>query len=287
MNMSTQARPLFGEDKVVESAGSLMWYDLLPAEVAETVFNDLQREIEWQRMLHKAGEVPRLIYCQASIGEDGSMPVYRHPSDHTLSVQAWTATVDRIRKAAEATVGHELNHVLIQLYRDGNDYISEHSDKTLDIAPGSNIVNASFGAQRTMRIRTKRNTNKGEPRTVYRIPMPHNSMISMSLRTNAEYLHAINWDRRPHCELVEAEKAFGGQRISLTFRKIGTFLDKDSTLIWGQGATGKTKDTAQPVINGDARESEELVQAFGRENAASSITWEDNYGAGSDVLHLK
>jgi alkylated DNA repair dioxygenase AlkB len=42
--------------------------------------------------------------------------------------------------------------VLIQLYRTGADYISEHSDKTIDVVRGSRIVNVSLGARRTMTL---------------------------------------------------------------------------------------------------------------------------------------
>ena len=287
-----EGAPLFGPNREDESDGSRILYDLLPAELAHTVFDQLNTEVNWKTMHHQTGEVPRLVSCQGTISEDGSMPVYRHPSDQTLPIEAWTATVDRVRLAAEAVVGHDLNHALIQLYRGGTDFISEHSDKTLDIAKGSSIVNVSFGAQRTMRLRTKRNASSSADstssgRTTHRVAMPHNSMITMSLRTNAQYLHGINADKRPRVELIDAEKAFDGQRISLTFRKIATFLDKDSAHIWGQGATGKTQSDAQPVINGDAAESERLVRAFGSENQASSINWDATYGAGFDVLHLK
>lgn len=180
--------------------------------------------------------------------------------------------------------------MLIQLYRSGQDFISEHSDKTLDIVPGSNIVNVSFGAQRTMRLRTKRGAPTSEPngaRTTYRVATPHNSMIVMSLKTNAQYLHGINADKRPKCELVDSEKAFDGQRISCTFRQIGTFISKDSDLIWGQGAVGKTRQEAREVVNGDVAESERMVRAFGAENAATTIEWQEIYGRGFDVLHLK
>lgn len=218
------------------------------------------------------------------------MPVYRHPSDQTLPITRWTPTVDRVRKAAEEIVGHPLNHALIQRYRGGTDFISEHSDKTLDIAKDSSIVNVSFGAQRTMRLRTKRGAAAEAPntqRTTHRVPMPHNSMITMSLATNAAYLHGINADKRPQVELSDAETAFEGQRISLTFRHIATFLDAESKHIWGQGATGKTREAAQPVVSGDEAESEKLVRAFGKENQASRIEWEAVYGVGFDVLHLK
>ncbi|KAI7704831.1 hypothetical protein KC353_g13240 [Hortaea werneckii] len=151
-----------------------------------------------------------------------------------------------------------------------------------------------------MRLRTKRGQKASQPvppsepskttqpsRTTYRVPMPHNSMITMSLETNAEFLHGINPDKRPPVEFTDAEKAYNGHRISLTFRHISTFLSKDEKLIWGQGATGKVKDDAQPVINGNPDESEKLVRAFGAENQASSIDWDAVYGEGSDVLHLK
>jgi alkylated DNA repair dioxygenase AlkB len=290
------ARPLFGDGKEKESGGSRILFDLLPLDMADTIFEELNHEVKWQKMYHQTGEVPRLVCCQGSIDEDGSMPVYRHPSDFTLPIESWTPAVDRVRKAAEQVIGHPLNHALIQLYRGGTDFISEHSDKTLDIVKDSFIVNISFGAQRKMRLRTKRSVAVAEAspgestsssRTTYRIPMPHNSIITMSLPTNAEYLHGINADKRPAVELTDAEKAFDAQRISLTFRNIGTFLDKDSNRIWGQGATGKAKDEAKAVINANAAESEKLVRAFGAENQSSHVDWDAIYGDGFDVLHLK
>jgi hypothetical protein len=109
----------------------------------------------------------------------------------------------------------------------------------------------------------------------------------MSLETNAEYLHSINPDKRPASELTPAEKAYDGQRISLTFRHIGTYLDAKSEYIWGQGAIGKARDEAQKIVSGNAAEVEKLLKGFGAENAASQIMWSDWYGDGSNVLHLK
>lgn len=295
-----QGQPLFGEGSEEGSAGSRILYDFLPPELAQTVFDELNAEINWQRMHHQTGEVPRLVCCQGTVGEDGSMPVYRHPSDQTLPLTHWSPTVDRVRKAAEKVVGHPLNHALIQLYRGGTDFISEHSDKTLDIAHDSQIVNVSFGAQRTMRLRTKRDAAKtpGPPaegssppstttRVTRRVPLPHNSLLAMTLPTNATYLHSIPADKRPSIELTEAEKAFSGQRISLTFRHIATFLSANSSRIWGQGATGKKKEDARAVVEGGGEESEALVRAFGKENQSSRVEWGECYAEGSDVLHLR
>nr|POE56358.1 dna oxidative demethylase alkbh2 [Quercus suber] len=310
--------PLLAEFDEEASAGSRILYNLMPDKDAETILDDLNNEIEWQTMYHQTGEVPRLICCQGTVESDDTVPIYRHPSDQSIAVQDWSPWVNEVRKVAEQAVGHDLNHVLIQLYRSGSDYISEHSDKTLDIAHGSNIVNVSFGAQRTMRMRTKRGapsasstrTMTGSQRTTHRIPLPHNSMLTMSLATNAEFLHGINADKRPAAELSEEEKAYKGQRISLTFRKIATFLTPATPVpqpqskragapraehpawkIFGQGATGKTRNKAQPVLNGVPEESARLIRAFGKENQHSPqngpFDWDAVYGKGSDVLHLK
>ncbi|QIW94511.1 hypothetical protein AMS68_000029 [Peltaster fructicola] len=283
----TERTPLFGQQTEADSNGSSIIYNLLPPELASTAFEQVQAEIEWQRMLHQTGEVPRLVCCQATVNDDGSVPVYRHPSDRTIMARSWTATIDQIRRAAEAYVGHELNHGLIQLYRSGNDFISEHSDKTLDIVPSSTIVNVSIGAERTMRLRSKRTASSSAARTTHRVRMPHNSLLSMTLETNAKYLHGINADKRPRVELNEAEMAFAGQRISMTFRQIGTFCDVDGRLIWGQGAVAKTKETAGAALDGVVEESDKLIKAFGTENQSSCMDWNAWYGAGSDVLHLK
>lgn len=257
----------------------------------EVVFYKLYNEVRWQKMLHNQGEVPRLVSVQGELGADGSMPVYRHPSDQSPPLLHFSPAVLRIRKQVEELVQHPVNHVLIQLYRDGQDYISEHSDKTLDIVRGSSIVNISFGAQRTMRLRTKRSARADDEassaRQTQRVPMPHNSVFVLGPQTNMRWLHGINADKRPPEERSDPEKDFGGMRISLTFRHIGTFLSNDSTKIWGQGATSKTRDAAKPVINGDEKKTEALIRAFGTENQATEFDWEETYGRGSDVLHSR
>lgn len=189
---------------------------------------------------------------------------------------------------------HPVNHTLIQYYRSGKDYISEHSDKTIDVLRGTNIVNVSIGAQRVMTLRTKKDRLRQEqeklgesaaPRNVQRIPLPHNSMFVMGPKTNAEWLHAINHDNRPFQTKSEAEQFNNGERISLTFRLIDTFLTEDGKMIYGQGATGKTREEAKPIIIGTT-EAEKLIQAFSEENQRSDFDWDASYGMGYDVLHF-
>jgi hypothetical protein len=94
----------------------------------------------------------------------------------------------------------------------------------------------------------------------------------------------------------DAEKAFGGDRISLTFRLIATFLLPIPTttlepryLIYGQGATSKDPDSAQlvPLAGEAVDEVSRVIRAFGEENTrGDSFDWETWYGGGFDVVHL-
>ncbi|RDW62709.1 hypothetical protein BP5796_11011 [Coleophoma crateriformis] len=265
---------------------------LLDGKTAEGVFENVRDEVLWQRMSHQGGEVPRLVSVQGDIAADGSFPIYRHPSDESPPLSQFTPMVSKIRKQVEEKLGHEVNHVLIQYYRDGTDYISEHSDKTLDVVPKTFIANVSLGAQRTMVFRTKRKAHctdeaaESTARKTCRAPLPHNSLCKMGLNTNMRWLHGIRQDKRMKGEKGPEELAYDGGRISLTFRKIGTFLDKDQQKIWGQGAIAKTKETSRPVVNGRTPEAENMLLAFGKENQSSDFDWASTYGKGFDVLHL-
>ncbi|KAF1936278.1 hypothetical protein EJ02DRAFT_459668 [Clathrospora elynae] len=302
--------PVLGPGDHIAEGDSRIINDFFPVDLhhptdtskplRDLIFTQLYNEVRWQKMLHQQGEVPRLVCCQGAFGEDGSMPVYRHPTDQTLPLLTFSPKVQVIRKQAEKLVGHPLNHVLIQLYRSGNDFISEHSDKTLDIVKGSSIVNVSFGSQRTMRLRTKKASSTAGPdstppaedtpanqqRETQRIAMPHNSMFVLGLKSNEKWLHGIMPDKRLPFERSEAENSFNGIRISLTFRHIGTFLDGRESVIWGQGATAKQHRDAADVINGDEKEAQRMICAFSRENHHPVFDWEEWYGHGFDVLHL-
>ncbi|KAI0376896.1 hypothetical protein F5Y04DRAFT_273449 [Hypomontagnella monticulosa] len=273
-------------------------YDVLPSPLSEDIFEKIRDEVRWQRMSHQGGDVPRLVAVQGQVDQEGNVPVYRHPADESPPLLPFSPTVLEIKKVVEEHLGHTLNHALIQFYRDGNDYISEHSDKTLDIVKDSFIANVSLGAERTMMFRTKRSlkVNKasadaevlpvGPKRQIQRARLPHNSLCKMGLVTNMRWLHGIRQDKRLDREKSEEELAYDGGRISLTFRKIGTFLDRDSRLIWGQGATGKTKETAKQVVNGQTSQAVKMLQGFGRENQSTDFDWNEYYGAGFDVLHI-
>jgi nicotinamidase-related amidase len=228
-------------------------------------YDALEAEVAWSAMHHRGGVVPRLVALQGDQPADGIEPLYRHPADEQPALRPWTPTVDRIRRAVEAHVGHPMNHALIQLYRHGKDWISEHSDKTLDLVRPSFIVNVSLGQRRTMVLRPKHKAGDADA-VIQRIPLVHGSLLRMDLETNRRWFHGIKQeaDRQP--------------RISLTLRHIGTWWNPTTGAVWGVGAPSGSRADAEvraqaraarpPAARDleDRAEAEQMLRLFRDEN---------------------
>ena len=162
--------------------------------------------------------------------------------------------------------------------------------QTLDIVRESNIVNVSLGAQRIMTLRTKKSSDgklpEHIPRQSQRIPLPHNSVFVLGPETNRQWLHGIRPDKRRNAEKTEQETSYGGERISITFRQIGTYIDAAGQKIWGQGARSKQQESAGDISTSNSSELDRLIIAFGRENHQSDFDWDAEYGSGFDVVNL-
>lgn len=118
-----------GPDDSIGSGDSRIIHDVLSPPLIDDAFQLLKEEINWQSMHHRSGKVPRLVAVQGEMGKDGSVPLYRHPADESPRLLSYSPTIQKIRTEIEGLLKQPFNHALIQLYRDGNDNISEHSDK--------------------------------------------------------------------------------------------------------------------------------------------------------------
>lgn len=124
------AKSTLGPGDRLGDGDSEIVYDALSSLLKETAFSTVKGEVGWQTMRHRNGDVPRKVAVQGEVGKDGiTIPIYRHPADESPPLQPFTAMVDRIRAEVQKLLGQPFNHALIQLYRDGQDNISEHSDK--------------------------------------------------------------------------------------------------------------------------------------------------------------
>lgn len=230
-------------------------------------FDKLINSIPWTQMYAFKSPVPRLICVQYKPNPDKLEPIYRHPTDCLPIQKPFDPVISAIAiKLSKLLNCPEFNHVLIQLYRSGEDNISAHSDKTLDLLPNSPIVNYTLGASRDFRIILKEDKNIYET-----FSLSNDSIFVLGQKTNRMFWHEIRPDRRPDNIKSEEELNNGGQRISFTFRCIGTFKDIEGNLV-GQGAP-KDKLNKQD-------DSREIIQAFGLENKSIDFDWNETYGKG-------
>lgn len=259
---------------------------ILCPDEQDLMFYLIKNEIKWGTMKHQGQDVPRLICIQSEIiNVDGktSMPLYRHPVDQHPPQIEFTPFVQILKNRAEDVLGfprNYFNHCLVQYYPDSKSHINDHSDKTLDIRPGTQIINISLGAVRHMRIKNKTKNSHGIRESV-KFPMENGSVFSMGLQTNKEFYHGIHQDLRPEKTKSPDELAFNGGRISLTFRNIGTFIDQNNN-IYGQGAKKTFEIDYCPKID-----ALKMLRAFGNENHDNNFDWNINYGDGFNSIGLE
>lgn len=248
------------EDKQKFGEGDCtLFYNVLPKPLADTVFQKLKDEITWEEMYHKDLPVTRLVSVQATI-KDGLVPLYRFPNDHYFDPESWTPTMKTIKEIVEERLKQPINHGKIQFYKDGDSFIGPHSDKTLDIAKGSFIINMSFGGTRTFVLRNKTTFEQ------QKIKLPHNSILMFGLNTNMKWTHGVPKEADVHDE-----------RISIVFRDIATFETKDGDII-GQGS----KKISGSLVD-EKEEQLKLKMSFHNENSQADFDWNAEYGDGFNV----
>jgi nicotinamidase-related amidase/alkylated DNA repair dioxygenase AlkB len=272
----------------IGAGDSFMMCSSLTQHITDNTFEVLRKEVEWSTMHHRGGTVPRLIAIQGTKTDDGVEPLYRHPADEQPTLTSWSPTVDRLRRIVEAQIGHPLNHCLLQLYRHGRDWISEHSDKTLDVMRPSIIVNVSLGQMRTMVIRRKdpQGIKSSAPQ---KLPLPDGSFFCMGLETNQKFYHGI---KQLGPESTDAP------RISLTMRYIGSFYHPSTGAVWGVGSSAKTREAGEAraaarllmsrdeLLAQEKGEADALLKLFRDENVDPDFDAK-RYQPGFDVLNFQ
>jgi alkylated DNA repair dioxygenase AlkB len=253
--MSIKARKIKETTYDLGSGDSIYIKDFMGEEEAHIAFNTYmyQHEVEWVQPTIKGSNVSRKIAVQGDATINGTVPVYRHPLDEYIPSKGWSNTTNDIRIAAEKKTDTKLNHVMIQLYEGGRSYISDHSDKTLDIKIGTSIVCVNLGQERLLVLKKKCYSH------VQEITLHPGSLYVIGWKTNIEWTHGIRRMGDPNIPC--------SPRVSLTFRTIATFLRKDGRM-FGQGAIHKTEEELNAHID---EESRWMQRAFGDMNTSNDV----------------
>jgi len=121
----------------------------------------------------------------------------------TLQPLPWTIEILSIKSQIEAVAKTAFNSVLLNLYRDGNDSISWHTDAEKELGTNPVIASVNFGATRKFQLRHIKTKEKLE------IELTHGSLLIM----RGELQHF--WQHQ-----VPKTSKIVGERINLTFRII-------------------------------------------------------------------
>ncbi len=179
--------------------GDLLLIDnFIAKKDADTYFKILVEETNWQdieiNLFDKRVTVPRKIAW------------YKNEESWTKDPQSnWIFQLNKIKEKVQQELAIKFNAVLLNLYRNGNDGVSWHSDKTSSINKNMIIVSVTFGETRMFRLRHK--YLKNHP--VIEIPLHHGSLLVMAGETNSYWEHQIPKTKK---EILP--------RINLTFRQI-------------------------------------------------------------------
>lgn len=168
---------------------------------ANSLFSSLREKIKWKQesmqMYGREVQFPRLT---AWYGENDKPYSF---SGITLQPFPWTSELMSIKKDIEPLSGVSFNSVLLNLYRDGKDSISWHTDAEKELGKNPVIASVNFGAERVFQLRHMQTQERID------IPLKHGSLLIMLGELQHFWQHQIPKTKKPV-----------GERINLTFRVI-------------------------------------------------------------------
>jgi alkylated DNA repair dioxygenase AlkB len=121
----------------------------------------------------------------------------------TLNPHAWSEELLIIKSKIEPISETVFNSVLLNLYRDGNDSISWHTDAEKELGRNPIIASVNFGAERKFQIK---HNETGE---IHDIILKHGSLLIMKGELQHFWKHQI-----------PKQKNINKPRVNLTFRVI-------------------------------------------------------------------
>ena len=124
-------------------------------------------------------------------------------SNNLLENRAWTSLLSGIRAQVESYLKFSFNSVLVNLYRNGNDYVGWHSDNEPELGEQPFIASLTFGAERQFEFRHKKSSENG------RFLLRSGTLLIMHPDFQHYWLHSVPIDT-----------SVNEGRINLTFRKV-------------------------------------------------------------------
>ena len=168
---------------------------------ADVLMESFTSNIIWKQeemqMYGKTIKFPRLTAWYGEVDKAYSF------SGITLQPNAWSKELLSIKEKVETLCNETFNSVLLNMYRDGNDSISWHTDAEKELSRNPVIASVNFGAERVFQLRHIESKQRID------IPLSHGSLLIMQGELQHYWQHQI-----------PKSKKVTESRINLTFRAI-------------------------------------------------------------------
>lgn len=184
--------------------------NFLPPELHKGAMERLLKEVEFctdeESAIMLAGR--RVNVPRKQVGYGDVDTAYRFTGVN-VEAKDWdekkTPTLHAIKEYVIKTLKYPVSYVLLNLYRNGSDYIGWHSDNEVDLDPKYPIISLTLGAARPFRFRHK---VTGQ---VYEDVLEDNSLVLMNPPCQKIYKHSLPKKDGKNNGIKEP-------RLNLTFR---------------------------------------------------------------------
>jgi alkylated DNA repair dioxygenase AlkB len=174
------------------------WKELTPEQFSQIQFTNILWKQDNIKLYGKTIPLPRLT---AWYGDPDKSYTY---SGIISRPNAWNKGLLYLKQETERCAGVEFNSVLLNWYRDGEDYLNWHADNEKELGRNPIIGSVNFGETRDFVLR--RNDDNSQKIV---LPLKHGTLLVMSGELQHFWQHSV-----PKRKRVE------GSRFNLTFRRI-------------------------------------------------------------------
>ena len=175
--------------------------NLLTLNEANSYFDCLLKTIEWKN--DQALIYGKLIITKRKVAWYGDTDFEYTYSKTTKRALPWTTELIELKKITEELTGEKFNSCLLNLYHNGDEGMTWHSDAEKVLKKNGAIASLSLGAERKFSFKHK------ETKETLSLILENGSLLLMKGSTQTYWLH-----RLPPTKLISTP------RINLTFRSI-------------------------------------------------------------------
>ncbi len=187
---------------VLNKDGEANYYGkVMATSEANTYYNLLLNNINWKN--DEALYHGRHIVTKRKVawyGDQGFLYTY---SNTTKQALPWTNELIDLKRKTELITNSQFNSCLLNLYHDGNEGMTWHSDDEKSLGKNTVIASLSFGAERKFSFKHRRT------RQTISLLLENGSLLVMRGNTQSNWLHSLPLSSK-----------INHPRINLTFRTI-------------------------------------------------------------------